>query len=58
MNLLVMSEAMADVGRTYFLFSRRFNWPSYTQLEKTRWEKRRLKDLVMLPVGIEPGYLP
>jgi hypothetical protein len=39
MNLLVMSEAMAD-------------------LEKTRWEKRRLKDLVMLPVGIEPGYLP
>lgn len=29
-----------------------------SDLEKTRWEKRRLKDLVMLPLGIDPSYLP
>ncbi|KAH9176448.1 hypothetical protein EDB89DRAFT_1941539 [Lactarius sanguifluus] len=29
-----------------------------SDLEKTRWEKSRLKDLVMLPLGIDPSYLP
>lgn len=28
-----------------------------SDLETTRWEKRHLKDLVMLPVGIDPGCL-
>ncbi|KAH9012020.1 hypothetical protein EDB85DRAFT_1044168 [Lactarius pseudohatsudake] len=29
-----------------------------SDLEKTKWEKSRLKDLVMLPLGIDPSYLP
>ncbi|KAH8990623.1 hypothetical protein EDB92DRAFT_1864927 [Lactarius akahatsu] len=29
-----------------------------SDLEKTRWEKSRLKDPVMLPLGIDPSYLP
>ncbi|KAH9061391.1 hypothetical protein EDB87DRAFT_1611575 [Lactarius vividus] len=29
-----------------------------SELEKTRWEKSRLKDQVMLPLGIDPSYLP
>jgi hypothetical protein len=58
MNLLVMSEAMSDVGRMYSLFSHAVNCSSHVQLETIRWEKRRLKDLVMLPAGIDPGRLP
>jgi hypothetical protein len=57
MNLLELSEALFDVGYACSFLYQTHQF-SHAQLESVRWEKSRLKDPTMLPLGIDPTCLP